>query len=55
MNSLVADTHSVIWYLSGSQRLSSVARDAIRSAINSGKPVYVSAVSVAEVIYLVGS
>jgi PIN domain nuclease of toxin-antitoxin system len=52
MSSLVADTHSVIWYLNQSPRLSSPARDAIRNAIEAGYPVYVSAVSVAEVTYL---
>lgn len=52
MSSLVADTHSVIWYLSRSPRLSTPARNAIHDAINAGYPVYVSAVTVAEVTYL---
>ena len=53
MSSLVVDTHSAIWYLNRSPRLSSSARNAIRAAIEAGEPVYVSTVSVAEVTYLV--
>ncbi len=53
MSSLVADTHSAIWYLGRSARLSSTARTAMRAAIDAGDPVYVSAISVAEVTYLV--
>ncbi|MGW8256331.1 MAG: type II toxin-antitoxin system VapC family toxin, partial [Thermoguttaceae bacterium] len=53
MPSLVLDTHSLIWYLTQSPRLSSTARNAIRSAIENGDPVYVSAISIAEVTYLV--
>jgi len=53
MSSLVIDTHSAIWYLNRSPRLSSLARNAIRAAIEAGEPVYVSTVSVAEVTYLV--
>jgi len=53
MNPLVVDTHSAIWYLGRSPRLSSTARNAIRAAIDAGEPVYISAVSVAEVTYLV--
>ncbi|MCC6126094.1 MAG: type II toxin-antitoxin system VapC family toxin [Pirellulales bacterium] len=52
MTSLVLDTHSVIWYLNNSPRLSITARQAIRSAIENGFPVYVSAISIAKVVYL---
>jgi PIN domain nuclease of toxin-antitoxin system len=52
MTSLVLDTHSVIWYLNNSPRLSSAARQAIREAIENGFPVYISAITVAEVVYL---
>ena len=52
MTSLVLDTHSVIWYLNNSSRLSSTARQAIRLAIEQGFPVYVSAITIAEVVYL---
>ena len=50
--SLVVDTHSFIWFLARSSDLSSVARQAIREAISSGQPVYVSSVTIVEVIYL---
>lgn len=53
MNSLVLDTHSVIWFLAVSTRLSTVARQAIRDAIDNNFPVYVSVISIVEVIYLV--
>jgi len=52
MTSLVVDTHATIWYLDQSPRLSTVARVAIRDAIDNGYPVYVSAVTIAEVTYL---
>ena len=51
--SLVVDTHTFIWYLSRSSDLSVFARQAIRDVITSGRPVYVSSVTVVEVIYLV--
>jgi PIN domain nuclease of toxin-antitoxin system len=53
MPSLVLDTHSMIWFLNQSPRLSSTAQQAIQSTIDNGHPAYVSAISVAEVIYLV--
>ncbi len=53
MSSLVLDTHSIIWYLDNSPRLSQVAREAIRAAITAGHPVFISAVTVAEMTYLV--
>ena len=51
MASIVADTHVVIWLVTGSPRLSVNARNAIRQTIDEGFPVLMSAVSVAELIY----
>jgi len=51
--SVVVDTHTFIWFLAQSPELSTIARQAIRDAIASGNPVYVSSVTVVEVIYLV--
>lgn len=51
--SVVVDTHTFIWFLAQSSELSPFARQTIRDAITSGKPVYVSSVTVVEVIYLV--
>ena len=53
MTSLVLDTHSVVWFLARSSRLSAGARQAIREALSSNHPVYVSAVSIVEIVYLV--
>ena len=50
--SLVVDTHSLIWFLTRSPDLPSVARQAIRDTISSGHLVYVSSVTIVEVIYL---
>lgn len=51
--SLVVDTHTLIWYLSRSSDLSLVARQTIRDTIASNHPIYVSPITVIEVIYLV--
>ena len=50
--SLIVDTHSFIWFLARAPDLSSVARQAIRDAIALGHPIYVSSVTIVEVIYL---
>jgi PIN domain nuclease of toxin-antitoxin system len=51
--SLVVDTHAFIWFLARSSDLSSFARQAIRDTIQAGRPVYVSSITVVEVVYLV--
>jgi len=51
--SAVLDTHAAIWYFHRSRELSRVALQSIRRAIEAGKPVYVSAISLVETIYLV--
>ncbi|MBY0513502.1 MAG: type II toxin-antitoxin system VapC family toxin [Gemmataceae bacterium] len=53
MASVVVDTHTAIWYLESSPHLSAAALTAIRSAIAAGDPVFVSAVTVVELTYLV--
>jgi|SRR5437588_5945796 len=50
--SLVLDTHAVIWYFLGSNQLSSIALEAIRTSISSGRKIFVSAISIVEMIYL---
>jgi PIN domain nuclease of toxin-antitoxin system len=47
------DTHAAIWYLRPSKELSPAALHAIRQAIGLGKPIYISAISLVETIYLV--
>jgi PIN domain nuclease of toxin-antitoxin system len=49
---LVFDTHAVIWYLSGSEQLSPTARTVIESAERNAEDIFISAISLVEVIYL---
>ena len=50
---IVADTHAIIWYLVEPERLSQIALDALEGAIAAGEPVYVSAISLIEICYLI--
>jgi PIN domain nuclease of toxin-antitoxin system len=52
MSAVVLDTHTVVWYLLRSPNLSSVALSRIKETIANGDLVYVSVISVAEVVYL---
>lgn len=52
MSDLVLDTHVLIWYLEKSPRLAEPAKAAIKSALGAGQILYVSAVSLAEILYL---
>lgn len=51
--SAVLDTHAVLWYLADSTELSPLARTSIEDAIHRGEDVYVSAISLIEIVYLV--
>jgi len=53
MTAVVADTHTIIWYLREITRLSPAAMMALDTALAGGYPIYVSAISVVEVGYLV--
>ena len=53
MAALVADTHAAVWYLLNSKSLSSNAQRAMDEAIEAGDAVYVSSISLVEVVYLV--
>jgi PIN domain nuclease of toxin-antitoxin system len=53
MTAVVADTHTIIWYLRETTRLSPAAMMALDAALTEGYPIYVSAISVVEVAYLV--
>ena len=50
---IVADTHAIIWYLVEPERLSQIALDALEGAIAAGEPVYISAISLIEICYLI--
>lgn len=53
MKSVIADTHAVVWYLAQSARLSTHAKAAMSNAMGAGFPVFVSAVTLVELFYLV--
>lgn len=53
MSAVVVDTQAAVWYLQRSPRLSQVARNAIREAERTRGPVWVSAISLVEMAYLV--
>ncbi|KYC42783.1 twitching motility protein PilT [Scytonema hofmannii PCC 7110] len=53
MTSVVADTHTLIWYIFDLERLSKTALTALEQAVSGGNPIYVSAISVVEIAYLV--
>ena len=52
MSAVVADTHTIIWYLRSPDKLSTEAAIALDGAINSGNPIYISAISIVEIVYL---
>jgi len=49
---VVLDTHAVIWYLSDSKDLSPTARLIIETTERNGEDVFVSAISLVEIVYL---
>ena len=49
----MADTHAIVWYLVEPERLSQVALDALEGSIAAGSPVYISAISLIEICYLI--
>lgn len=49
----IADTHAAIWYLFSDTRLGSAASSFIDNAIAQGNHIGVSAISVAEMVYLI--
>jgi PIN domain nuclease of toxin-antitoxin system len=53
MAALVVDTHAAVWYLLNSNRLSPAAQRAMDDAANAGDPVYLSSISLVEIVYLV--
>ncbi|WP_243713869.1 PIN domain-containing protein [Nostoc sp. 106C] len=53
MTSVVADTHALIWYIFDVDRLSETALTALEQAVNVGNPIYISAITIIEISYLV--
>jgi PIN domain nuclease of toxin-antitoxin system len=52
MSSIVLDTHTSIWYLRNSPKLSAVAGERIDQTIRSGDFAYIATISLVELIYL---
>jgi PIN domain nuclease of toxin-antitoxin system len=53
VSAVVSDTHALIWFSGRSSRLSAAARAAMEAAEISGQPIYVPAIVVVEMRYLV--
>ncbi len=53
MPGVLADTHALLWYLLEPAQLSGQALAALRGTAGAGEPIYLSAVSIIEVRYLV--
>ncbi len=53
MTSLVVDTHALVWYIVEPQKLSMNAIDALDRANEQGDFIYLSAISLIEIIYLI--
>lgn len=53
MSAVVADTHAIIWYFRSPDKLSLDAAIALDGAVNNGYPIYLSAISIVEITYLV--
>ena len=49
----VLDTHAAVWYLLRSPNLSPKALQTVEGALQSGEPIFLSSISLVEVIYLV--
>lgn len=49
----VADTHTALWHLFGDAKLSSTAKDFIRATAARSEQIAVSAISMAELVYLI--
>jgi PIN domain nuclease of toxin-antitoxin system len=51
--SIVADTHTIIWYLRSPEKLSTNALTSLDNALNNGESIFISAISLVEMNYLV--
>jgi len=53
MAAVLADTHAILWYLTADARISRAATDALDNATTAGDPIFVSAITMVEIQYLV--
>lgn len=52
MSAVVADTHTVVWYLSADPRLSLRAEGAMEKATSEGEPIFIPTICLVEATYL---
>lgn len=52
VRSVVADTHTLLWYLTAPEMLSSASREALENVVTAGGSIAVSAVSLIELVYV---
>ena len=53
MAAVLADTHAILWYLTADARISRAATAALDNATTAGDPIFVSAITMVEIQYLV--
>lgn len=53
MAAVLADTHAILWYLMSDDRISHFATAALDDATATGDPIFVSAITMVEIQYLV--
>ena len=53
MTGVVADTHTVIWFLANAPQLSVNARAALNGTVSSGGSIFVASITLVEMTYLV--
>ena len=53
MNSVVIDTHTLIWYLDQSPKISTTAIDLLDQITRSDLPIYIASITLVELVYLV--
>lgn len=53
MNGLLLDTHALIWYMARPENLSLKAVTAIENALENNNKLYISVITIIEIIYLV--
>ena len=53
MSSVVADTHTILWYMAADPRLSRRAKEAMEEAIDGGDPILIPTICIVEATYLV--
>lgn len=53
MPGVLVDTHTIVWYLAGSPRLSAQAQRTLDATVEAGAPIYLCTISLVEMEYLV--